>query len=204
MADIKAPVTGIRIAPLEASMNGEAVGVLARAFMDNPIHATAFGPGRVDRNEVMFRIALGVLKGRTRVALEGTRILGVVHWVAWPDCQFSMLEKLRMMPGMMQGFGPRLALRVSKWLAVWEKHDPREPHVHLGPIAVAPSAQGRGIGQQLMTLYCVELDQTAQAGYLETDSQKNVDFYRRFGFEVTAEVPALGTPTFLMWRKAAG
>ena len=51
-----------------------------------------------------------------------------------------------------------------------------------------------------MTLYCEDLDRTAISGYLETDRPENVSFYRRFGFEVTDEIPVLGVPNFLMQR----
>jgi hypothetical protein len=37
---------------------------------------------------------------------------------------------------------------------------------------------------------------TATSGYLETDRPENVAFYQRFGFEVTHEMPVLGTRTF--------
>jgi hypothetical protein len=53
-----------------------------------------------------------------------------------------------------------------------------------------------------MEHYCEELDRTGDAGYLETDRPENVNFYRRFGFEVTDEVMVLGIPNYLMWRKA--
>ena len=135
------------------------------------------------------------------MALEGSQILGLIHSVTSPDCQFSGAEKLRMTPAMMAGFGLRSTLRVGSWLSAWSKHDPSEAHSHLGPIGVDPGAQGRGIGQQLVGQYCEELDRTGTAGYLETDRPENVRFYGHFGFETTAEIPVLGIPNFLMWRK---
>ena len=35
-----------------------------------------------------------------------------------------------------------------------------------------------------MEQYCKDLNRTGQAGYLETDRPENVQFYRRFGFEI--------------------
>ena len=103
---------------------------------------------------------------------------------------------------MISGFGVRSALRVSAWLSDWSKHDPRHPHLHLGPIGVDPAAQGRRIGHLLMDRSCDEVDRSAQNGYLETDRVENVTFYRRFGFETTAEAPVLGVRNYLMSRKA--
>jgi len=80
--------------------------------------------------------------------------------------------------------------------------DPDEPHLHLGPIGVAPETQGKGIGTALMNRYIEQLDQEHAPGYLETDRPKNVDFYKRFGFVVQAEEQVIGTPTWYMWRPA--
>jgi len=195
-------MSGIRIEALRPEMASEASRVLARAFVTNPVHVVAFGPGQLSRNEAFFRTGLAAMKGSKVVALEGSQIVGLLHSVDSPACQFSGPEKLRMTPAMIGGFGLRSALRVSSWLSAWAKHDPSGPHSHLGPIGVAPGAQGRRIGQQLMDRYCEELDRTGTAGYLETDKPENARFYGHFGFETTGEIPVLGVPNYLMWRKA--
>jgi GNAT superfamily N-acetyltransferase len=195
-------MSGMRIEPFTLASTAEASRTLARAFVTNPLHVAAFGAERLARNEAFFRTGLAAMKGSKLVALEGSQILGLIHWVPSPDCQFSGPEKLRMMPAMVAGFGLRSSLRVGSWLSAWSKHDPSEPHSHLGPIGVDPSAQGQGIGRQLLERYCAELDRTGTAGYLETDRPENVRFYGRFGFETTGEITVLGVRNYLMWRKA--
>ena len=195
-------MSDIRIEALRPEAAPEASRVLARAFVTNPVHVVAFGPDQLSRNEAFFRTGLAAMKGPKVVALEGSQIVGLLHAVDSPDCQFSGPEKLRMTPAMIGGFGLRSALRVSSWLAAWSKHDPSGPHSHLGPIGVEPGAQGRRIGQQLMDRYCEELDRTGTAGYLETDKPENARFYGHFGFETTGEIPVLGVPNYLMWRNA--
>ena len=192
---------GIHIEAFDRSMARDASGVLARAFVTNPLHIAAFGPSELAKNEAFFEIALAVMRGAKRVAMEGSQILGLIHWVRSPDCEFSGLEKLRMAPAMVKGFGVSSALRVSSWFSVWSKHDPREPHSHLGPIGVSPEVQGRHIGRRLMEAYCEDLDQTADAGYLETDRSENVEFYRRFDFDIIHEATVLGVRNYFMWRK---
>lgn len=192
---------GIRIEAYRPTMTVETSRVLARAYLTNPLHVAAFGPGDFARNEAFFRTALAVLKGQMFVAVEGTRVCGFVHWVPSPHCQFSKVEKLRMTPAMVRGFGLRPALRVSRWLSAWSKHDPKEAHSHLGPIGVEPEAQGRRIGQQMMELHCDELDRTGQTSYLETDRPENVSFYGRFGFNIIGEIRALGVKNYVMWRE---
>jgi predicted N-acetyltransferase YhbS len=193
--------SAIEIELFSTEMLTEASQVLARAFLTNPLHVAAFGPDQFEKNVAFFQIGLSVMKGLRLVALDGSRILGLVHWVHAHDCQFSGFEKLMMTSSMMSSFGLRSALRVSTWLAAWAKHDPREPHIHLGPIGIDPSAQGQGIGRQLMEQYCGALERTGKAGYLETDRAENVQFYQRFGFEVTDEIQILGVKNYLMRRK---
>ena len=53
-------------------------------------------------------------------------------------------------------------------MGTWAKHDPEEPHWHLGPVAVD--------------------------AHLETDRPENVSFYERFGFEIVGEQEVLGVP----------
>jgi ribosomal protein S18 acetylase RimI-like enzyme len=190
----------ITLAALAPAMIPEAAHVLARAFVTNPLHVAAFGPDILRRNETFFLAGLAVMKGTKRVALDGQRIVGVIHWVDAPACQFSAGEKLRMMPQLLTGFGARSAMRILSWLSAWSADDPSAAHVHLGPIGVAPEAQGRGIGRRLMDVYCDELDASGKAGYLETDRGANVAFYRRFEFETVREIVVLGVTNYLMER----
>jgi ribosomal protein S18 acetylase RimI-like enzyme len=195
-------MASIHIEALIPDMAPQACRVLAQAFVTNPLNAAAFGPSQLARNEAFFRVGLAAMKGTKLVATDGSQILGLIHWVHSPACQFSGLEQLRMAPAMVKGVGLGPALRVASWQSSWSKHDPSRPHVHLGPLGVSPEAQGQHLGHRLMEHYCEALDRTGDSGYLETDRPENVNFYRRFGFEVTDEVRVLGIANYLMWRKA--
>lgn len=190
----------IKIVPLPTEQTETAIGVLARAFVTNPLHIAAFGPSRIDSNEAFFRVGLAAMKGEKLVAVDGPRMLGVAHWVDSSNCQYSASEKLRMMPRMLRGLGLGSAIKVISWVSTWARHDPIEPHSHLGPIAVDPGAQGRHIGSMLMEKYCAEIDDSGMVGYLETDRPENVDFYQRFGFVVTETAKAIGVETYFMRR----
>jgi ribosomal protein S18 acetylase RimI-like enzyme len=192
----------ITITVLTPEQEEKAVGLLARAFVTNPLHVAVFGTDQISANEAFFRIGLAVMKGQKLVAADGPRILGVIHWVDSAKCQFSSAEKLRMLPAMVKGFGLSSAIRVGGWLSVWSKHDPMEHHVHLGPIGVSPEAQGRGVGRQLMQQYCGHLDDRGAVGYLETDRPENVEIYTKFGFDVTEAASIHGITNYFMRRGA--
>jgi len=192
----------ITITVLTPEQKEEAASLLARAFVTNPLHVAVFGKDQIAANEAFFRIGLTVMKGQKLVAVDGPRLLGVIHWVDSAKCQVSSAEKFRLLPAMVRGFGLRSAIRVGGWLLVWSKHDLVEHHVHLGPVGVFPQAQGRGVGRQLMQRYCDQLDDRGAVGYLETDRPENVDFYTTFGFDVTQTASIHGIVTYLMRRGA--
>jgi GNAT superfamily N-acetyltransferase len=196
-------VTAVQIQALTAERAPAASRMLAHAFAANPLHLAAFGPSPIERNEAFFHAGLAVMKGSKFIATDGSQILGLVHWARAPQCQLSGLEKLQTVPIMIGAFRIRSALKVGSWLSTWSAQDPREPHVHLGPIGVAPEAQGRGVGVLLMEHDCNAIDLTGDAGYLETDRPQNVGFYERFGFAVTKTVDVIGVPNFLMRRPPA-
>ena len=181
-------------------MAPEVCQVLARAFASNPGHLAAFGGNVLVQNEAFFRTALPLLKGPKFVAMAESRVLGLIHWVDSSKCQVTAAEKVRLFPQTVARLGWKATLRALSWLSTWEKHDPKQPHVHLGPIGVLPETQGQRVGSRLMMKYCEVLTETGQAGYLETDRLENVEFYRRFGFETTLELPVIGAMNYFMPR----
>ena len=190
----------LRIEHFTPDMTEAAAGMLARAFVTNPLHVATFGPDQQAANDAFFRVGLPLMKGRRLAALQDGTLVGFIHWIESPLCQPSDQEKRRLGPLMLRTVGIRAAWRLRSWLTTWSTHDPRVSHVHLGPVGVLPELQGRGIGSLLMKPYCEQLDGQRQVGYLETDRPEKVRFYRRFGFEVAAEVRVLGLPNFFMTR----
>jgi predicted N-acetyltransferase YhbS len=73
--------------------------------------------------------------------------------------------------------------------------------VHLGPLAVSPDAQRRRIGYQLMTRFCQEIDKNGETGHLVTDRPRSLDLYKRFDFEVIAEIPIHSITNYFMRRR---
>jgi ribosomal protein S18 acetylase RimI-like enzyme len=190
----------IEVTSLKPEQEQEAAQLLARAFVTNPLHVAVFGDGALSSNETFFRMGLAAMKGPKLAALEGTQLLGMTHFIGSPACRFPASEKLRVFPLMVKALGLRTTLKLVDWLSCWGKHDPEETHLHLGPIGVDPEAQGRGVGRLLMEQYCAELDRKGLAGYLETDRPGNVEFYKRFGFEVIGTATILGVENFFMSR----
>jgi GNAT superfamily N-acetyltransferase len=194
----------VEIVPLDPDHLRDAALVLARAFVTNPLHRAVFkgdGPKQLKQNHASFTITLSRLSGEFIAALDGEEIVGVMRSIRSPGCRPTFKQRAKLTPFMMFLLGP-ICLRLGEWLSIWAKHDPDEPHRHLGPVGVLPGRQGEGIGSRLMQAYIDTLDAQEEAGYLETDRRENIRFYENFGFTVREEVPVLGLPTWLMWRPA--
>ena len=86
---------------------------------------------------------------------------------------------------------------------VWTSHDPGERHWHVGPIGVHPELQGRGIGKALLGAFLDMADAQSTPAYLETDVDRNVALYERFGFKVIDQEAISGVSNRFMWREAA-
>jgi GNAT superfamily N-acetyltransferase len=178
----------------------ETVAVLANAFVTNPLHVAAFGADRMDQNRLFFRIGLRhMFMGQAFVALIDGEVRGYVHFNVFPYCLPAPEDVPLAAATVLNPLGEAIP-RVVKWFARWCRLDPEEPHVHLGPLGVAPGAQGHGIGTALMNRYIDHLKQGRSAAYLETDRQENVKFYKKFGFTVRREEELIGAPVWYMWR----
>jgi GNAT superfamily N-acetyltransferase len=178
----------------------ECVALLADAFVANPLHLAAFGAGRIDQNRLFFRIGLrNMFTGPAYVAhLEGA-VAGYVHFNASPNCLPAPEEIPIAMATVLKPLGDAIP-QVIRWFTRWCHLDPEEPHLHLGPIGVAPHVQGKGVGTALMRRFVEHSDRENIAGYLETDRAENVEFYKKFGFVVCHEEMLINTPTWYMWR----
>ena len=78
----------------------------------------------------------------------------------------------------------------ARYATFWDwlgDHLPREPCWFLDAVAVAPAAQGRGLGRALV-MYGVELARADGCpAFLETGTPRNVPFYQSLGFQVVDE-----------------
>jgi ribosomal protein S18 acetylase RimI-like enzyme len=96
----------------------------------------------------------------------------------------------------------RRGLRLFERLA---RHHPREPHWYLPVLGTAPEHQGRGYGSALLAPVLARCDAEGLPAYLESSKQRNLAFYGRHGFEVTATIRVEDGPELWpMLRKPRG
>jgi ribosomal protein S18 acetylase RimI-like enzyme len=197
-----AGLENIELRPLDGEELQAAAFLAARAMSDNPLQIAAIGQDQERRVRILHRGFARLLRldGRPTVgAWDGDRLVGVAAWAEPGHCQPSPRERLRLVPAFL--LTGRAAPRLVRWVSAWAKRDPDRPHSHLGPVAVDPDLQGRGIGGMLLAEYCHRVDQAAMLSYLETDKPKNVRLYERFGYHVTAEAVVIGVTSWFMSRE---
>ncbi|MBU0596347.1 GNAT family N-acetyltransferase, partial [Candidatus Bipolaricaulota bacterium] len=76
-------------------------------------------------------------------------------------------------------------------------------HWYLMALGVAPGRQGRGIGARLLSPILRRASDEGLPCYLETQTERNVTFYGKLGFEVLLEErePVGGLPLWFMARQ---
>ncbi len=161
----------------------ESARVLSVAMLNNPLHVAVFlGKGEKERIEIekMFSKLLIELPGIVFLVKEKQNIIGVMRMKSWEGSKATDDPKESKDEN-------DISWRKSIWHTEWARHEPLSQHWHLGPIGVLPSHQGLGIGSMLMERFCKEVDACLAKAYLETDLDKNVRFYEKFGFKVVSE-----------------
>ena len=179
--------------------------VIGQAFADDP-NALAMVRGDRVRAQRMMKGSVRIAKfGRKcsygLVAEHGDRVVGALNAAPWPLCQLSVREKIGSAPAMIRTLGTALP-RALKLTSVWAKHDPQEPHWHIGPIGVTPAFQGQGVGRALLGSLLEMADEDGPPCYLETDVDRNVRLYETFGFRVIGQAQILGVNNRFMRRDA--
>ena len=184
-----------QISFMEQSDIEQSAKVLSVAMLNNPNHIGVFmGKGEKVRLEIekMFFELFNNLPGFVFLAKKNEKIVGVMRM---KSCIGKAIDD----PDVFEDEND-IDWRKSVLFKEWAKHDPVEQHWHLGPIGVLPTHQGLGIGSILMERFCKEVDACMAKAYLETDLDKNVRFYEKFGFKVVSESEIFGAKNRYMLR----
>ncbi|MEO1249307.1 MAG: N-acetyltransferase [Pseudomonadota bacterium] len=73
-------------------------------------------------------------------------------------------------------------------------HPKNQPCWYLPMIAADPAFAGRGLGAALLHQGLARCDAAGQIAYLESSNPRNLNFYRRHGFELMGEIQAGSSP----------
>lgn len=169
------------------------IGVLADAFLDDPVW-TAIGPHNRAHRKVANRASFaGILAGssrhgaRIRVARAEGRVAGATIAFepgTWPIPDLAALWEL----GWFFVAGPAPVIRGMRDDRAIRAAHVEHPHMYLWFIGVDPVFHGRGIGRALMAELHAASDPLGVPTYLETGTEKNVGFYGSLGYADEGEI----------------
>ena len=180
----------------------QAAGVLARAFLDDPLVTAicpAPAPERQRRMWWSFRVAVRshYLARQPAWSIVGSDAMPVAVVLVTrshspvqprPDWIFGLRGLAHI------GFGASVrGFRAAQIIAA---HAPPQPFTYLRTLGVDPESQGRRLGSQLVE-WVVRGAPAGLPVYLETAKEQNLGFYARHGFTCVGDFRCLGVP---VWR----
>ncbi len=189
--------------PATAEDVGPAVRTLRRAFVNYPwtrhVIAADAHEERLAEFHRLFVSRIGLECGRVWVT-PGCEAVSV--WTT-PDSTGIGEVFAELAPRFAELSGDRLG-QSERAEAVLNPHRPEEPVWFLGTVGVDPDNQGAGLAGAVIRPGVAEAEHAGVPVYLETSQERNVRIYRRFGFEVVAdvEIPDDGPRTWSMMRSS--
>lgn len=197
------------IVRLQRGQRVRAAEALTRAFQDDPMWSCVLPDGAT--RAATFRPMWDALIGYSRVygkVYTTSESEGTVCWIAPGKTKTTLWKLIRTGMGL-----PRAMFRLPKdargrffeMMRFIDRHHEnlmKGPHWHLWALGVSPDCQGRGIGGALLEPVLDRADADSVPCYLETQTVRNVAFYRKRGFEVVREKrePVGGLPIWFMVR----
>ena len=152
-----------------------------------------FGSDEVRRRAALaayfdYSIRQGTRVGR--VAQPERADLGVAVWILPQNADVQKGERLRKrayLHGVLGESGCGSYDRIVDYMSARAETIVEGDSWYLSIVAVAPQAQGRGLGAQLLAPTLAEADANAAVCYLETFNLSALRFYERLGFVARAE-----------------
>jgi GNAT superfamily N-acetyltransferase len=189
---------------LSPSNEDAAAAVLTRAFVNDPFYSYVF-PDPVQRSHFTCPLWKAVIrtcrlfgKVHTTSGLDG-----VACWSAPGMAELTFGRALRSgfaLPLSILRFpsGPRrLMLRALEVLDNERRRLMPGRFWYLQVLGVEPARQRQGVGSRLIAPILVRADVEMLPCYLETETERNVAFYAKLGFEVLNRLDFPGTPVHL-------
>jgi GNAT superfamily N-acetyltransferase len=176
---------------------------LTDAFADDPMMNWIYPDPetRAQRRREFFAFTLGMARRFGHTYTAGNNQAAAV-WTP-PDIEVFDDAAITAFINLLAEQDPARAGEVAEGLLSITAHHPQDnPHFYLFLLGTSPSVQSKGFGSLLMQDMLDRCDRQGLGAYLESSNTKNVPFYERHGFKVTAEV-LLGDSAVIrpMWRE---
>jgi GNAT superfamily N-acetyltransferase len=181
---------------LDKTRKDQAADLLTRAFQDDPAYTVIF-PDPAERTGSLRRLWGGLLTVTLRYGqvYTTTGLHGVACWMPPGDGGNFLWQSLRTGFALQRpvftfsSAARKRFLDVIGHLEQVRKQAMPRPHWYLWALGVDPPHQGQGVGGQLLQPVLAEADAAGLPCYLETETERNVAFYRKHRFDVATAGP---------------
>ncbi|AFY56007.1 acetyltransferase [Rivularia sp. PCC 7116] len=98
--------------------------------------------------------------------------------------------------------GEEALMRMEAYLDLKKANKPSSPHFYINTLAVNPQNQGKGIASAMLSHIhqMSEQDSDSNGVALDTQTQKNVGYYERFGYAVSSTADLESVKNWFMFR----
>jgi ribosomal protein S18 acetylase RimI-like enzyme len=186
--------------PVGASEQSKALAALVSAFIIDPVMRWLFPTSEAYLTHFpVFAAAFGGKAFATETAWRLGEFSAVAFWLppgAEPD-EDTVVAVLS------ESLSPSKQGESFAVLEQMEVAHPKYAHWYLPWLGVDSAVQGRGLGTQLMNPCLATVDEDHLPAFLETPNPRNISFYERHGFEVTAVSQAGTCPPVTSMLRAA-
>ncbi len=206
-------VTDHAVVAVEKDERARAGAVLGRAFYDDPQWSRMMpdDDARRVRLPMMFEGAVKMTSAARGLPERTGGFEAVALWLApGRDVGFRAMVSSGFSSARWAFTRPRqdfrLMMRVMRQFDRKKKELMTEPHWYLMAIGVDPANQSAGHGSTLVRHGMNRADRDGRMIYLESETEENLDFYTRLGFEVIDDmvIPDLDLHFSLLVRHPQG
>jgi len=193
---------------LDSSQVKSASYILNKLFSNYPLHV-GFFPNNSNREEksrlfLEYALRYSVRYGVARAI--SPKLEGIAMWLPPSKKDFDYWKAFRC--GTLFGWA-RLSsdflthiLPIANHLASIRARTAKQPHWYLFNIGVATEHQGQHHSSRLLNSMLKTIDATNKSCYLETHTEKNVEIFAKFGFNVVdkSSIPKTSITNWAMLR----
>jgi len=179
---------------------------LARAFDDDPFISWLVRKDnkRVHGMERLFHTCLTDLSLQHNNVFTTEDCTGGALWYPPGKSEISFARQMTLAHKMIPVVGLTGLIRMVWAMEQIGRRHSKERYYYLQFLGVVPENQGKGMGGALLEPILEICDREKCGAMLENSKEKNIAFYRRFGFNVIGEFyPGKSAPPlWSMWRSA--
>ena len=185
---------------------GLACQVLGKAFHKDPawIHVIPDEDTRKKKLPTVFEFVLRYSLKYGEIYAPTDNLEGIAAWVPHTTVNETLWRIIR--SGAIRAtikMGSEIGRRIQRLFSVIEKdrreHMKDRSYIYLQVIGVLPEFQGKGFGGKLLKSMFAKTDMEGIPIYLETETEKNMSIYSKYGFKILKEGEAPGAD-FHYWE----